>query len=258
MRNRYFRWLGACCLLSTTSLLLTAQDESQRHNWADDALLFQASTLDALSLGLYQGVYSIGALKRQGDFGLGTFEGIDGEMTILNGHFYHFHSDGIVTEEPDNSRIPFAVITRFSPERHFFVDAVSMDDLNSVIDRHIRSTNLFYAIRVTGNFAELTTRAVPKLFPPYPPLSQALEEAVKFPFQNVNGTMVAFRCPAWVKGINQVGYHYHFISEDRTVGGHALSFTTGRVMVEIQELNRNSVWVPDNGPFLSAPLPVTQ
>jgi acetolactate decarboxylase len=70
--------------------------------------------------------------------------------------------------------------------------------------------------------------------------------------------MVAFRCPAWVKGINQVGYHYHFISDDQTVGGHALSFTTGAVTVEVQLFRQNSVWLPDKGPFLTTPLPVTQ
>ncbi|MBV9226424.1 MAG: acetolactate decarboxylase [Acidobacteriaceae bacterium] len=220
--------------------------------------LFQVSTLDALSLGLYQGVYSIGALKQQGDFGVGTFEGIDGEMTILNGHFYHFRSNGIVTEEPDPSRVPFAVITWFRPQVRFSGKGLSMDELSQQIDQHIRSTNLFYAVRIHGNFSELTTRAIPKLFPPYPPLSQAIEKEVQFPLQNINGTLVAFRCPAWVKGINQVGYHYHFISDDQTIGGHALSFTTGDVTVELQELQRNSIWVPDKGPFLTAPLPVTQ
>ena len=123
---------------------------------------------------------------------------------------------------------------------------------------HIPSTNLFYAIRIHGNFSELTTRAIPKLFPPYPPLSEAIEQQVTFSFQNIEGTLVAFRSPAWVKGVNQVGYHYHFISDDENVGGHALSFTTGPVTVEIQEVQENSIWVPDQGPFLTAPLPVTQ
>ena len=102
------------------------------------------------------------------------------------------------------------------------------------------------------------TCALPILFPPYPPLSEAIEQEVKFSFQNIEGTLVAFRSPAWVKGINQVGYHYHFISDDESAGGHALSFTTGSVTVEIQKLQENSIWVPDKGPFLTAPLPLTQ
>ncbi len=98
------------------------------------------------------------------------------------------------------------------------------------------------------------TRAIPKLFPPYPPLSEALTEEVRFQFQDVKATLVAFRCPAWAKGINQVGYHYHFISDDQTVGGHALSFMSGPVVVEVQMLRQNSVWLPEKGPLLTASL----
>lgn len=246
--------LFSVCFLCIGCLLLRGQD-TNRH---ETPTVFQVSTLDALGLGLYQGVYSIDALKRQGDFGLGTFEGIDGEMTIFDGHFYHFRSDGSLTEEAGGSRVPFAVITEFHPQIRFEVSGASMDELNAEIDKHLISTNLFYAIRVHGRFSDITTRAIPKLFPPYPPLSEALLQEVKFPFEDIEGTLVAFRCPAWVKGINQVGYHYHFISDDRTAGGHALSFTTGRVTVEVELVQQNSIWVPDKGPFLTAPLPVTQ
>ena len=258
LRTQCAHLLRVCCLFSIPSLLFAAQAEleSSKLYHRGTPVVFQVSTLDALRLGLYQGVYAIGALKRRGDFGLGTFEGIDGEMTILNGHFYHFRFDGVVTEEPDGSRVPFAVITTFRSEVRFSTNGVSMDELGQQIDQHIPSTNLFYAIRIHGNFSELTTRAIPKLFPPYPPLSEAVEQQVKFSFQNIEGTLVAFRCPAWIKGVNQVGYHYHFISDDQNAGGHALSFTTGPVTVEIQELQENSIWVPDKGPFLVAPLPL--
>ena len=260
MRTQCPRLLRVCYLFAITYLQLAGQagPDSSKIDHRGAPVLFQVSTLDALSLGLYQGAYAIVTLKQRGDFGLGTFEGIDGEMTVLNGHFYHFRSDGVVTEEPDGSRVPFAVITTFRSEMRFSTDGASMDELGQQIDQHIPSTNLFYAIRIHGSFSELTTRAIPKLFPPYPPLSAAIEQQVKFSFQNIQGTLVAFRCPAWVKGINQVGYHYHFISDDETAGGHALSFTTGPATVEIQELQQNSIWVPDKGPFLTAPLPVTQ
>lgn len=260
MRTQCPRLLRICYLFSIACLLVAGQagPDSSKLAHRGAPVMFQVSTLDALSLGLYQGAYAIVTLKQRGDFGLGTFEGIDGEMTVLNGHFYHFRSDGVVTEEPDGSRVPFAVITTFRSEMRFSTDGVSMDELGHEIDQHIPSTNLFYAIRIHGSFSELTTRAIPKLFPPYPPLSGAIEQQVKFSFQNIQGTLVAFRCPDWVKGINQVGYHYHFISDDETAGGHALSFTTGSVTVEIQQLQQNSIWVPDKGPFLTAPLPVTQ
>jgi alpha-acetolactate decarboxylase len=100
------------CFLSSLLFVAQAEPDSSKLDHPGTPVVFQVSTLDALSLGLYQGVYTIAALKRRGNFGLGKFEGIDGEMTILNGHFYHFRSDGAVTEEPDGSRVPFAVISR--------------------------------------------------------------------------------------------------------------------------------------------------
>jgi acetolactate decarboxylase len=255
-----YRQLLLCCVLFAPLLALKARGETGLNELGQrvSSLLFQVSTLDALSLGQYQGTYPVGALKQKGDFGLGTFEGIDGELTVLDGHFYHFRSDGVVTEEPDKSRLPFAVITKFRSQLCFPAGSLSMDDLGRELDRHIKSVNLFYAIRIHGRFAELTTRAIPKLYPPYPSLADATEQEVRFPHQNIKGTLVAFRCPAWVRGINQVGYHYHFISDDGTVGGHALSFTTEAVNIEIEQIQKNSVWVPDHGPFLTAPLPVTQ
>ena len=238
-RNKSVTLVGMALVCTA---LLGAQEESDRKGFdcCSTADLFQVSTLDALTLGLYGGVYPIGALRRQGDFGLGTFEGIDGEMTVLNGHCYHFHSDGTLTEEPDQSRIPFAAVTEFRPEIRFAANGVSLEQLSQQIDQYLPSTNLFYAIRIHGHFSALTTRAIPKLFPPYPPLAQAVAEEVKFPFENVNGTLVAFRCPAWAKGINQVGYHYHFISDDQRIGGHVLSFTTGPVLVEVQVIRKNA------------------
>ncbi len=255
--NKLFPFCGTVLI---SSALLVAQGQSNSKEFDDCGTdgLFQVSTLDALTLGIYGGVYSIGALKQRGDFGLGTFEGIDGEMTVLNGRCYHFHSDGTLTEEPDQSRIPFAVVAKFHPEIRFAANGLSLDQLGQQIESYLPFPNLFYAIRVHGHFSALTTRAIPKLFPPYPPLSEAVAEQVKFPYQDVNGTLVAFRCPAWVKGINQVGYHYHFVSDDQTVGGHALSFMTGPVIIEVQVLRQNSVWLPDKGPFLTAPLPITK
>jgi alpha-acetolactate decarboxylase len=115
LRTHYLRLFSICGLFCISCLLSPSRAESDSNDLDHRGapVVFQVSTLDALRLGLYQGVYTLSALRHQGDFGLGTFEGIDGEMTILNGHFYHFRSDGVLTEEPDSSRIPFAVITTF-------------------------------------------------------------------------------------------------------------------------------------------------
>jgi acetolactate decarboxylase len=39
---------------------------------------------------------------------------------------------------------------------------------------------------------------------------------------DVTGTLVGFRCPPFVAGLNVAGDHLHFLTSDRTGGGHVL------------------------------------
>ena len=50
-----------------------------------DDTLFQTSTITALSAGDYDGELTVAQLKEQGDFGLGTYDALDGEMIVLDG-----------------------------------------------------------------------------------------------------------------------------------------------------------------------------
>ena len=58
--------------------------------------LFQVSTSGALVQGIYQRVVSSRFLLNYGDFGLGTFENLDGEMVVLDGAIYQVRGDGKV------------------------------------------------------------------------------------------------------------------------------------------------------------------
>jgi acetolactate decarboxylase len=220
------------------------------------AVLFQVSTLDALSQGIYNGSLSVAQLKQQGDFGLGTYAGLDGEMIVVAGHYYHMRSNGILSESADNEIVPFAAVTNFKPGVEFTVSQASMAQLSTLIDSVLPSKNFFYAVRIHGTFAAMTTRAIPLQFLPYPPLAQLLPMQSTFNYNNIAGTAVDIRSPAFVSGINQVAHHYHFVSDDLKAGGHSLSFTADKVTVEIQTLRRYSLWLPDDQPFQNATLPI--
>ena len=71
-------------------------------------ILTQVSTIDAILGGLYDGVVTYGELKQYGDFGIGTFEGLDGEMVALDGNFYQIKSDGVAYPVDDDMTTPFA------------------------------------------------------------------------------------------------------------------------------------------------------
>ena len=221
-------------------------------------VLFQVSTLDALSSGMYEGTLTIAEVKKHGDFGVGTYEGLDGEMILLDGHAWHMRANGVLSEAADDETTPFAVVTRFDPQLRFSLRQVSMAQLAAAIDAALPSKNLFYALKVHGTFAALTARAIAKQFLPYAPLAQLVPLQSVFNYANAAGTAVGIRSPAFVSGINQPGYHFHYVSDDHKGGGHALDFTAAEVTVEIQVLRRHSVWLPDDEPFLNATLPLPQ
>ena len=226
-------------------------DGSQHQN-----KVFQVSTLDALSQGIFQGAVSFADLRRYGDFGLGTFDSLDGEMVALDGRFYQVRSDGTIELVHGNATTPFAVVTQFKSDLWLAItQPTSFDQLTSLIDQALPSKNFIYAIKVYGTFANLTTRSVPKQYVPYPPLSVPVSEEVLFEYSDLKGTLVGFRFPAFMKGINQAGYHFHFISDDQGEGGHALSFTLSRGIVEIEVIRNYQMLLPKNPAFLTAPLP---
>ena len=220
--------------------------------------LFQVSTLDALLQGLYGGSYTVGQLKTKGDFGLGTYEGLDGEMIVANGHYYHMRSNGVLSEAADTDVAPFAAVTNFKADVEFTVNQVSLAQLSTLIDTLLPSKNYFYAIRIHGTVSAISTRANAQQYVPYLPLAQLTPTQSVFNYTNVAGTIADIRSPAFVAGINQSGhhYHYHFVSDDLKSGGHSLSFTTGVVTVEIQTLRNYSLWLPGEEPFINVTLPI--
>lgn len=126
--------------------------------------MFQVSTLQVLSAGLLEGTYPIGELKKHGDFGLGTYEGFNGEMIVLDGHFYHAYADGHVEEAGDDELSPFAAVVPFISESSYNITVTSTQaELNTFIASIIPSDNFFYAIKLHGHFSSVTTRAIPLL-----------------------------------------------------------------------------------------------
>jgi len=223
----------------------------------DADVLYQTSTLEALLVGIYDGKTTFGELRQHGDFGIGTFNAVDGEMVGLDGRFYQVLSSGRVHVVPDWAKTPFAAVTFFEPDTSVPLGAIdSFTDLESKIDSVIPTQNIFYAIKITGDFTYIKTRSAPKQSKPYKPLAQALKNQPTFEFHNVKGTIVGLRCPDYVKGINVPGYHFHFITNDRTAGGHLLECKFVDNSAQIDYTSEFFLALPDTREFDSAQLGV--
>ena len=220
----------------------------------EHSTLFQVSTSTALVQGVYDGVVTVGELRQHGDFGLGTFDGLDGEMLALDGRFYQIRSSGQVTEPKDDAKVPFAVVTDFHPERGFGLDRVDgFDDLATQLDGMRQSQNLFCAVRIEGRFAHIRTRAACKAAAGVS-LVDATSRQAEFEFSDVVGTLAGFWTPAYARTINIAGWHLHFVTGDRTGGGHLLECRGAGLHAQMQDLADVRIAIPESAAFLRADL----
>lgn len=214
--------------------------------------LFQVSTSGALVQGVYQKAVSSHLLLQHGDFGLGTFENLDGEMVVLEGAIYQVRSDGTVTKIVEDVGTPFAVVATFVADQDEQIsNATSFQDLTQHCDRYRGSNNLFYAFRVDGHFHHVHTRAMRATTAP---LAQAAAVQPEFNFDDVDGTLVGIWAPQFSSAINVAGYHFHFLSADRTKGGHLLDCSGSNLRVRVERLNDLHLSLPESEEFLRADL----
>lgn len=216
--------------------------------------LFQVSTTGALVQGVYERAVSSRKLLDYGDFGLGTFENLDGEMVVLEGTIYQAKGDGTVTKIHDNVGTPFAVITAFTADvEQTMTKATSFKDVCDHCDSYRDSNNLFYAFRIDGHFESVHTRAV-NATTEHLPLAQAAAVQPEFHLQSIDGTLVGIWSPQFSSTVNIAGYHFHFISDDRSKGGHVLDCAGSNLRVRVERVNDFHLSLPESEEFLRADL----
>jgi len=246
-KNKTITVLLSAMLLA---LLLSAQCLAE-----DDDVLFQVSTIDALMQGVFDGFYSFNDLMTQGDFGIGTFDALDGEMVAVDGECFQIKADGIAYPVQGNMTAPFAAVTRFNVDQNVALEnASNFTELSHQIDRHLPSPNAFYALRIDGTFPYVQTRSVPAQDKPYPRLAEAVEDQSVFNFTNVTGSVVGIWAPDFARGVNVPGYHLHFITEDRKAGGHILEIQVANATAQVDATAGFAMQLPTSGAFYNVNL----
>jgi len=216
--------------------------------------LFQVSTSGALVEGIYQGAVRVSRLLQHGDFGLGTFTDLDGEMVVLDGICYQVAPTGAITPVEGERLIPYAVVTRFSStSRKKHQNIPTFDDLVQVCDQFRDSNNVFYAFRVNGTFQAVNTRVM-KPVSEGTLLKTAASGQQEFHFQDLRGTLVGLWSPAFAASFSVPGYHFHFLSEDRQHGGHVLDCRASEVEIDSCAITEMHVSLPETEQFLAADL----
>jgi acetolactate decarboxylase len=215
--------------------------------------VFQVSTVGALAEGVYRGAVRVGTLREHGDFGLGTFEGLDGELVVLDGAFLQVRADGTIAEAPDDALSPYAVVTRFVPDHTEELEVDDFDELCARLDGERDTANHFFAFRLDGAFESVHLRAACRV-DEGTPLADATARQSEWHVDDERGTVVGFWSPEYASRFDVAGYHLHFLADDRRHGGHVLGFRGARLTVAWHRLEQLIVALPETGDFLTADL----
>lgn len=213
--------------------------------------IFHYSVLDGLRNGVYTGDLSIAVLKSKGDFGLGTYNYLDGEMIVLNGVVYRIAGDGKVSIAESKLITPFAAVTFFKEDKVYELVGISdFEEMQKEIIKKLPSENKSYAVQIECEFESMKVGSANKVMEDETTgLAELMKTRPTFEKQNVIGTLVGFYTPAYMSSVNLSPFHFHFLSKDRKFGGHFMSGkfnSTVKIKVRIDEKPSVQVVFPEN------------
>jgi acetolactate decarboxylase len=246
----------ACLCLLVIACNNKPAGEANNGNEKRSGEFYHYSIWTALVNKVYDGDLTVKEAKTHGDIGLGSYNGVDGELIMLDGTLYQVPSSGEVKVATDSMHIPYLNTTFFNKQASYeFVGKISYDSLRKLMHLHFTSPNFFYAFKIHGEFDSLKLGSLARQQKPYEHgLDSLLPTRPIFNYTNIAGSMVGFYCPDFMGDINVAGFHLHFLSDDRKAGGHVMEFTGKKLNAEMEKLTSYHFVLPDNDEFQKANL----
>ena len=213
--------------------------------------IYLCAPVNALVEGVYEERIPYSEIKKHGDFGLGTFDSLDGEMVMLDGNIYQITSDGRVHLQDDSAHTPFACVTFYQPAAHDeLISASNYEEFLAWLEGLLPSPNIFYAIHIEGAFSFIKVRSVPKQ-DCYKPLVEVTKTQPVFEYKDIQGTLSGFFTPSFLSSLSVPGLHLHLLSSDFQQGGHLLECRTEGVQAGVQFINSVELDLPMSLDYLT-------
>lgn len=218
-------------------------------------MIFHYSVLKALDNGVLEGNMTVGELKKHGDFGLGTFNRLDGEMIVLDHVVYRVSPEGKILQARNETLIPYSVVSFYNQEDTLSMKGeINYPALKTYVKGRLPSQNLFYAFRIRGEFEYIKCGGANMQNKPYnKSLLEMLADRPVYEGKRITGTLIGFWCPAYIGDINTVGFHLHFLSDDHTLGGHLMEFTARSLDIGFDVKSIYKILLPETEIFRQAP-----
>lgn len=218
-----------------------------------DHTLYQLALFQSVALGEYYGFRTVAQFKEHGDIGMGIFEAVNGELILLDGIVYQALADGSVIVPSDDVLIPYGNAAFFEADAKILhVTASGFQELEKILNEQVVRTgpNQFFFVKISGNFPYVAVRSELKQEEPFRMLNIALRtDQRKYEYQDLDGTIVGLYCPPYMQSMNAPGWHFHFISSDRTKGGHMTAGSLSDCSLQVNRISRFTVDIPDTDSF---------
>jgi acetolactate decarboxylase len=256
MDQKFFLGIGLAVVIIFAASAVYLNIQKNTPDSTDHDVLYQVSTIDALMQGVFDGVQPVGELKKHGDFGIGTFDALDGEMIVLDGVVYQAKADGRIYMVADSQTTPFATVTYFKRDHVATTDMpMNSSVFASTMEKRLPTGNMIYAVRMHGTFPAMKVRAIPAQKEPYPTLAEAAKNQSVYTYSGTTGTVIGFYTPVFFKSVNVAGYHLHYLSDDHATGGHILDLTVpAGTTVEYDITPGFAMALPTSGDFTGVDL----
>lgn len=214
---------------------------------------YQISTLNALMLGDFYGTISVNEILKYGNTGIGTFEGLDGEMIILDGKAYNGKASGNVEEYGGDKKIAFAAVSEISKDAESYTlkNISDLKQLRNRLDKLIDNKNIFYILKADVDLNSVKVRSCYKQEEPYKTLLEVSSSQMEYSYEECSGYLVGVWCPKYADSLNMPGWHLHFLSGDRTKGGHLLEISIKKADIKIDSKNDYEIILPSDRKFKS-------
>ena len=217
-------------------------------------MMYQVSTLQALALGYSRAVITVDKLLQEGDTGLGTFEDVNGEMIVMDGNCYRADQNGNVSVVAPETGVPFAAVAKLYGEQQFQLE--NMPDITAIrteLTRKIEEVfglNSMHIVRIDGVFEKVDARSEAPYRSHHITLKEVLSQTQEaFIFENIRGSLVGVYFPDYMDGINMPGWHLHFLSEDRSKGGHVFDVSLREGEAKVDKITNIYINLPKEAAF---------
>jgi acetolactate decarboxylase len=180
--------------------------------------------------------------------------GESGTVLLVDREAWKLKGDGHAVRLPAEESLPFALLCRFEAGKPTAVPLGGMtrQDIENQLAAMAAGAAEAYAVRIDGRFRMLElSNGSPEDCPYVEAAPGRAPEASTL--ENVDGTLIGFRIPAFLDSLQPAGTHFHFIRRDRARGGHVLAFEMLTGSIWLHPMNMLQMQWPAHAGSLSVP-----